>query len=459
MFSAYLPAELWIVVFEHASHVPGLFDVSSLDPLENEVRAWSHHETYQIIQAISTKNVLVQVCKLWRNAGIHLLYEHIFVSRPSTWRLFKRMLKRRMHDHPLSCYTKRIDLYQYNSIWINLEKFSRHLHYLKNLKILTFNVGHCNNSVGGPYAKLPLRISSSSVRYFRWWAQSPYYVASTPPIRHLDGASMLSVLELEFAESKGSDPSQFWAGDVQSLASFPCLHTMRLLSPTVGFLLWLVSSTTTASLRSLHLDLDKPVISACTTFLRERGSNIDYLKISLPNGTDLSFVFTYCPKLQQLICSYAPNVDKSQVHHTVSRIAFPPYNVNNWSVADPVRRAELLSILRPHFPRLKRITLLRWYSPSFNIHEWSAADRSNWTIVLEKFRDTGVSLHFGNGELVKIPELKEGAAGFEVKTVRANTGHLVGACRHIDFTKLMIVHTKTTRLLLPQAQTSAQQET
>jgi hypothetical protein len=111
MASIDLPPELWPLIFEHATSIPGLFDVSPMSPIVDQPRVWLLYKTALHADIMKTKKAFVLVCRSWRNIAMRLLSEHIQIHRFETFKRFEDVLTL-SPDHALSrSYTKRLDIF------------------------------------------------------------------------------------------------------------------------------------------------------------------------------------------------------------------------------------------------------------------------------------------------------------------------------------------------------------
>lgn len=77
-----LPLELWLEIFQFATHVPRASSIAPLDPFTPQCVSRNPMGPNTPTLSIMTKCALVLVCRSWRKVAITLLYEHIVISSP-----------------------------------------------------------------------------------------------------------------------------------------------------------------------------------------------------------------------------------------------------------------------------------------------------------------------------------------------------------------------------------------
>ncbi|KAI0267873.1 hypothetical protein BC834DRAFT_842513 [Gloeopeniophorella convolvens] len=108
----HIPSELWCLIFEFATDVPGAFDPDVLDPFDHPSTEVAHlddpTEPLAALRAtISTRSAIVCVCRSWNALAIPLLYRTVYLSKPRTLRLLAGILK----DKPeLGAHVRRLDV-------------------------------------------------------------------------------------------------------------------------------------------------------------------------------------------------------------------------------------------------------------------------------------------------------------------------------------------------------------
>ncbi|THH20976.1 hypothetical protein EUX98_g8473 [Antrodiella citrinella] len=77
MVEFFLPPELWLIIFRHATVTRFTASLSST----TYIPFLSISESIVIDEALQTKYVIIRVCRLWRDLAIDLLYEDVVVLR------------------------------------------------------------------------------------------------------------------------------------------------------------------------------------------------------------------------------------------------------------------------------------------------------------------------------------------------------------------------------------------
>jgi hypothetical protein len=76
-----LPPEIWRVIFNLVTEIPGLLDVSPLPPLSDELRSFRYDHTLDRGRLMA-RHALPRVCRLWWNLAIEILYEYVYIRNP-----------------------------------------------------------------------------------------------------------------------------------------------------------------------------------------------------------------------------------------------------------------------------------------------------------------------------------------------------------------------------------------
>ncbi|KAK0473988.1 hypothetical protein IW261DRAFT_1569356 [Armillaria novae-zelandiae] len=144
--SVELPPEIWALVFDWATHVPGAYDPDCLP------RSFTHPPSKAQDQdrkkSLRSRSSLVRVCKAWSGLALKNLFEHIVIaSDPDTLSLCNTLLRSRddaessRTDHHLGCYTKRLDIsFQTDNINKDITDLGDIIRCFPNLSFITISL-------------------------------------------------------------------------------------------------------------------------------------------------------------------------------------------------------------------------------------------------------------------------------------------------------------------------------
>ncbi|KAK0455177.1 uncharacterized protein EV420DRAFT_1554545 [Desarmillaria tabescens] len=191
--SVELPPEIWSLIFDLATQVPGAYDPDCL------ALAFTHPPSKFQIQetkkSLSSRSRLIRVCKLWSIFALKNLFEHITVVRDASIVSLRDKLVRSREDagtgHHLGCYTKRLDISlktsDINKTITNLSDIIRCLPNLSFIKIFLnntnrpvsrFNHGRDNTAVPDPFLDA-LCLSCPSLQVLEILPRSSFYIPHT----------------------------------------------------------------------------------------------------------------------------------------------------------------------------------------------------------------------------------------------------------------------------------------
>ncbi|KAI0267876.1 hypothetical protein BC834DRAFT_63090 [Gloeopeniophorella convolvens] len=108
----HIPSELWCLIFEFATDVPGAFDPDVLDPFDHPTTELAYLDRPTELLAalhatIPTRSAIVCVCRSWHALATPLLYRAALISKPCTLHLLAGILE----DKPeLGAHIRRLDI-------------------------------------------------------------------------------------------------------------------------------------------------------------------------------------------------------------------------------------------------------------------------------------------------------------------------------------------------------------
>ncbi|KAI0267858.1 hypothetical protein BC834DRAFT_870255 [Gloeopeniophorella convolvens] len=106
-----LPPELWLHIFESATDTPGAYDPDVSDAFTHPSTELPHldnsHERAVLHASLSTRRVLVRVCRQWRALATPLLYHALWLGHPRALRALVYTLR---HKPELGAHVRRLDV-------------------------------------------------------------------------------------------------------------------------------------------------------------------------------------------------------------------------------------------------------------------------------------------------------------------------------------------------------------
>lgn len=99
-----LPLEIWLEIFQFATHIPRSTSLRPSNPFTTRrVSSWNNIMAQNTpLGSLNTKVALTRVCKSWRAHALPLLYQHITIKSPKRGRLILQCLtESRQRDDPL----------------------------------------------------------------------------------------------------------------------------------------------------------------------------------------------------------------------------------------------------------------------------------------------------------------------------------------------------------------------
>jgi hypothetical protein len=260
MASIDLPPELWMLIFEHATFIPGLFDVSPMSPIVDQPRAWLLYDKALRADIMKTKKALVIVCRSWQNSARKLLWEHIQISRFDTWKRLEDVLTLSPEQELLRSYTKRLDIV-FNTPRhppTRGEKrdytvFNRIPSMFQNVRI--FDLGIEVNLPDDYLSVLPKFDHLQSLSMRNGPLDATFTVISLvlrllPTLRHIQAFE----LEISVAGYEEEEDDPHWGGSPLLDVFLPQLHPLSLIGHVNKLLLWISGSWTPPSLERVTID-------------------------------------------------------------------------------------------------------------------------------------------------------------------------------------------------------------
>ncbi|KAG7453111.1 uncharacterized protein BT62DRAFT_46819 [Guyanagaster necrorhizus] len=144
-----LPPEIWQLIFDWTTQVPGAYDPDCL--------AWSftHPPSKSHIQdtkkSLRSRSRLVRVCKLWNVLALKNLFEHITIVNDASILSLRKVLVQSREDaetgHHLGCYTKRLDVcFKTNNVNKTITDLSDVIACLPNLSFIKLSLTNADRS-------------------------------------------------------------------------------------------------------------------------------------------------------------------------------------------------------------------------------------------------------------------------------------------------------------------------
>jgi hypothetical protein len=287
-----MPPELWLIVFRHATIIPGLFNTCSEPPCGDDLRSLDtppgSPESYDTMR---TKRNLVLVCKRWNTLGLAYLFEDVAIFSPDNGiavlsAMERSTITRAQEDRsgsvPLisvGSFTKRIELRlnsfpDKSSILNSLNCITSILRHCYNLAVLVIRI-HLDLEIRRTGAKvaeslLSILLSESNFSLCHlWWdsAQLPWQIPNTNPCLR-----SLEVLSLSI------DHSDF---HIENL-SFPVLHTLKISGGGTRHFLLQLEKCLLPSLHSLKVESSR--FNCPKRFFEAHGSRILRLNLTFSNA-------------------------------------------------------------------------------------------------------------------------------------------------------------------------------
>ncbi|KAF8647060.1 hypothetical protein AX16_006895 [Volvariella volvacea WC 439] len=88
-----LPLEIWLEIFEFATHIHGSTTILPLDPFAVKRNPREVISTNTPSLSMRTKLALVQVCHEWRRIAVRVLYKHVVIRSPARASLILNVLR------------------------------------------------------------------------------------------------------------------------------------------------------------------------------------------------------------------------------------------------------------------------------------------------------------------------------------------------------------------------------
>lgn len=154
-----LPTELWIKVFKHISHIPGVLDIS--DP--RAVEAYSEDENGIILhnihsESMKTKLSISLVCSSWRKLILPFLFEYIIIRSSRQVHVVAKTLERLRKTQDYEAYygrrIRRLEIVMEYTHWDEeaVDSLAVVLDHCPNLVVFSdfFSTGRIPNNSSGP---------------------------------------------------------------------------------------------------------------------------------------------------------------------------------------------------------------------------------------------------------------------------------------------------------------------
>ncbi|KAJ8581644.1 hypothetical protein M405DRAFT_832110 [Rhizopogon salebrosus TDB-379] len=297
-----LPLELWLVIFDHATYVPGIFIPEIYRYSDMLGYSFNRYHSPLIRRALMTKRSLVRVCKQWWHLATPFLYRSIFIGRgrclsslASTLALSASGKGVVPGEQPLGSYTERLDIairdHRHAHRDEDLELLAEVIRHLRNLAVVSVDV------IASQYfsSEMPdtvmdaLTSVSPSLKIIDWAA--PRLLPRARSLKNLVTATQLHILHYPYPLTGPPDPVDDCA-----------LSSCTTLTVTADHMFDQMPSTQLPALRELRHSAQA---SHLGQFLEKHGKNLTSVQLSwftLVYGfsDEIDLLAMHCPNLRRL---------------------------------------------------------------------------------------------------------------------------------------------------------------
>ncbi|KAF7315901.1 hypothetical protein MIND_00106700 [Mycena indigotica] len=270
-----LPLEIWLEIFQFATHVYGTSTIEPLDPFTVKTPG-NILVTNTPNTSMRTKCVLVSVNRAWRRMALQILYQHIVIRSP----LRATLVLQTLREAPEYGYwTRHIEIYTHargsNSLPF-LQTVHRILQYCSRLRMLSA-------SWRFPLPKeflAAVSVSCSSSLQGLYWDEQKYLRSlDHAPLNFLGSFKALHILDL-----------RNFVGDSTSDDSRPVLQNVKhLILSNRGPNIFIASLFTLPTVHTLTMytvvDGQVPDAVQITKLLKAHGSTLTNVHLPSPSNT------------------------------------------------------------------------------------------------------------------------------------------------------------------------------
>jgi hypothetical protein len=297
-----LPPEIWLIIFDHATYVPGTFIPEIYEYSGTLGHCFNRYHHPLIRRALVTKRSLVRVCRQWWLLAIPFLYKSIFIGRGRCLSSLAITLALSVGGkgvlpgtRPLGSYTKRLDIAMRDNSLANsdedLDLLAEVIRHLQNLAVVSVDVPTSwYTSPEMPDTVMDaLACAGSSLKIIDWAA--PCLLPSYRSLQNLITTTQLHILQCPFQLHSPTDP-------MDNCVLSSCT-TLAITSDHMHQ----ISSTQLPALRELIYPprmLGPPL----NQFLERHGKKLTSVHLSWSTSTgfrdQINLLATHCPNLRRL---------------------------------------------------------------------------------------------------------------------------------------------------------------
>lgn len=298
-----LPPEIWLIIFDHATYVPGTFIPEIYEYSSTLGQCFNRYHRPLIRRALVTKRSLVRVCRQWWLLAMPFLYKSIFIGRGRCLSSLAITLASSVGGkavlpgtRPLGSYTERLDIAMRDNYRSNsdedLDLLAEVIRHLQNLAVVSVDVT-ASRYISSDMPDIvmdALTCAGSSLKIIDWAA--PCLLPRYRSLQNLVNTTQLHILQCPFQLPGPTDP-------MDNCIPSSCIT----LAITSDHILNQMSSTQLPALRELIYPLRMPG-PPLNRFLEKHGRKLTsvHLSWSTPIGSrdQLNLLATHCPNLRRL---------------------------------------------------------------------------------------------------------------------------------------------------------------
>ena len=299
-----LPPEIWLIIFDHATYVPGTLIPEIYEYSGTLGQCFSRYHRPLIRRALVTKRSLVRVCRQWWLLAIPFLYKSIFIGRGRCLSSLAITLALSVggkgvlpSTRPLGSYTERLDIAMRDNSRPNsdedLDLLAEVIRHLQNLAVVSVDITASRYiSLDMPDIVMDaLACAGSSLKIIDWAA--PCLLPRYRSLQNLVTTTQLHILRCPFQLRGPTDP-------IDNCVLSSCT-TLAITSDHMHQM----SSTQLPALRELiypppMLRLGQP----SNPFLERHGKKLTAVHLSWSTSIgfrdQINLLATHCPNLRRL---------------------------------------------------------------------------------------------------------------------------------------------------------------
>ena len=417
-----LPLEIWLEIFQFATHVHRATTIAPLDPFTLKHVSHNAMGSNTPLFSLRTKCALVLVCRSWRRIAVQILYQYIVIRSPRRADMILATLQGRYQiDSPVAArrceygqWTRHIGVYTH-------ARGAKSLRYLHTVFLILQCCPNLRMFSGTWVHQLPIQFlngisqlygSSLQGLYWNEQRQSPDLnnTLATPEFL----ASFRSLHILDLSHFIGSDLSERTKTTLQT-PTLPCVQDIILSTHPQS--LRIATFLTLPALR--HLTLKTPITAPIlddliTAFLKAHGLSLTSVDLPTPSPgyepepdtvpqqsrrsaqhvNPSAFLEPHtCPNLVSITFPCASPLLAPHIHTSLRRIGLRDVKSEALYPDKPTHtRAHLMSFTRNVYPNLEVIRTI-----GFLVGAKTEKDSFIWWT--ERFDKQGVDFQDGEGVL------------------------------------------------------------